>query len=185
MPRGPRDNAPGIRHVIGEGVSGRALFYGGEQRRRFLALVGAAYTRYSISVLAYCVLTTHYHLLVETTENDLSRSIQWLNSRYAESVNAEENDRGHVFGARFWSRRITSDADLVGTTRYIARNPVRAGLCRQADEWPWSSYSVLVNGLRRPPFLRPERILTYFSSREAEAIRRLRAFVEDGLVAAA
>jgi len=184
MPRPPRENVPGTYHVVGEGVSSRALFSGGETRRVFLALVNGAYERYSLSVTAYCLLSTHYHLIVQTTEADLSRSMQWLNSRYAERINAEARERGHLFGARFWSRRITSDPDLLATTRYIALNPVKAEICRSAEQWPWSSYSIFVRGLRRPPFFDPSLILSLFGAREDVALRRLRAYVEDGLTAA-
>lgn len=185
MPRRPRDTTPGIRHVVGESVSSRALFVGNEPRRLFFALLNGTHERYSLSVLAFCLLSTHYHLIVETRENDLSRSLQWLNSRFAESINAEERGRGHLFASRFWSRRITSDADLLATTRYIALNPVRAGICESPEEWPWSSYSMLVRGLRRPPWFDPTLVLTLLAPREDVALRNLRAFVEDGLSAVA
>ena len=180
MPRSPRDNAPGLRHVIGQSVSARALFYDNHARRTFMALLTGTFERYSLSVVAYCLLSTHYHLIVETTEPDLSRSLQWLNSRFAETINGEAGERGHLFGARFWSKRIETDEQLLGTVRYLARNPIEAGLCRSAEEWPWSSYTVLVLGMRRPPFLRPGLVLSLLGS-GTTALRRLRAFVEDGV----
>ena len=185
MPRPTRENAPGIYHIGAQSVSSRPLFFGNEMRRFFLALLDRTYKRYSMSVIAYCVLSTHYHLLIRTTEEDLSRSLQWLNSRYAETINAEERDRGHLFGARFWSRRIASDDDLLATARYIALNPVKAGMCRRPDEWPWSSYAVLVRGVRRPACLDPAPLLAQFGPRDDVALRRFRAYVEDALSDAA
>lgn len=165
-------------------MSSRALFYNSHARDLFLRLVGAAWNRYSLDVVAYCLLSTHYHLIVRTTEPDLSRSLQWLNGRFGSLVNAHEDDRGHVFGARFWSKRIESDGQLFATTRYIAQNPVEAGLCRLAADWRWSSYSVLVRGLRKPLFLNPRPLFDAFGGGEAVAIRSLRALVEDAVVVA-
>jgi REP element-mobilizing transposase RayT len=179
MPRVPRLQVPGLFHIGAGSVSSRALFYDDLARELFFRLMTRAFERYSLNVASYCLLSTHYHLLVRTTEPDLSRSLQWLNGCFGARLNQIEGDRGHVFGARFWSRRILSDADLLATTRYIARNPVEAGLCRDAADWRWSSYAVLVRGFRRPPFLDPSPIVGVFGGDERAAIERLRGLVED------
>lgn len=185
VPRPPRDNAPGIFHAIGRSVTSRALFYDNAARRTFLGLMNGTYERYSFSVVAYCLLSTHVHLIVETTEPDFSRSMQWLNSRFAEAINAEEGGHGHLFGSRFSSKRIESDEHLLGAVRYIARNPVEAGICRAPEDWPWNSYAVLVHGMRRPSFLHPGRVLRMFGPDRDAALLRMQAFVEQGVKVAA
>ena len=185
MPRALRLQVPGLFHLGATSVSSRALFYDNRAHELFFRLLNKAFERYSLNVVSYCLLSTHYHLLVRTTEPDLSRSLQWLNGCFGARLNAMERDRGHVFGARFWSRRIASDADLLATTRYIARNPVEAGLCRDPADWCWSSYSVLIRGLRRPPFLDPAALVDVFGGDERAAIPRLRGLVEDVTVAPA
>jgi putative transposase len=179
MPRPPRLQAPGLHHVIGESVSSRALLYDNAARHLFFGRLAATTARYSHSIVGYCLLSTHYHLIVRTTEDDLSRGMQWMNSRFAEAINASEGERGHLFGARFWSKRIESDEQLIGVARYIALNPIKAGLCHLAEDWRWSSYSVLVRGLWRPPFFEPRPLITLLGPDEQRAIRRLRAIVED------
>lgn len=182
MPRPPRIEVPGgIYHVWAVSVTSRALFYANPARERFYSLLDAVTSRYSLEVLAYVLLSTHYHLLVRIEEPDLSRAMQWLNSRFATAINAEENARGHVFGARFGSKLVTGDAQMLATVRYIARNPVEAGICRRAADWPWSSYTVLVNGRRRPRFLAPSFVLRVLDENEDRALRKLEALVEDGL----
>ena len=179
MPRPSRDQAPGVRHVNAKSVTSRALFYDNDARRTFLTFLNAVTARYSLEILAYVLLSTHYHLLVRTTEPDLSRSMQWLNSRFAEAVNGAEGERGHVFGARFSAKLVTTDDQLLATVRYIARNPVEAGICDRASDWPWSSYTVLVRRQRRLRFFTPSFVLQVLDANEERALRRLEALVED------
>jgi REP-associated tyrosine transposase len=157
------------------------LFSGNDRRWTFFSFVNAMIERYSLEILFYVLLSTHYHMLVRIQERDLSRGMQWLNSRFATAINDEEGEHGHVFGARFGSTHVTSDAQLLTTVRYIARNPVEAGICRRAEDWPWSSYTVLVQRRRRPRFLRPAFVLGAFEPNEERALRRLEALVEDDL----
>ena len=183
MPRPPRIQIPGgVYHVHAVAVTSRALFYDNDMRRTFLSFVNATTVRYSLEILAYVLLSTHYHMLVRITEPDLSRAMQWLNSRFATAVNHGEGERGHVFGARFGSTLVTDDSQLLATVRYIARNPVKAGVCRRSGDWPWSSYTLLVHRRRRPRFLEPSFVLRVLDPNEERALRRLEALVEDGLV---
>jgi len=182
MPRPPRIDVPGIHHVWAVAVSSGALFFDNLARERFFSFLDAVTARYSLQIVAYVLLSTHYHLLVRTEEPDLSRAMQWLNSRFATTMNAIYGDRGHVFGARFGSKLVTSDAQLLESLRYIARNPVEAGMCTRARDWRWSSYAVLVNGWRWPPFLEAGGVLRLLGESEDRALRRLEALVEDDLV---
>jgi REP-associated tyrosine transposase len=154
-------------------------------RRRFLRLLDAAAERYAWHVQMYCLLTTHYHLLVRIDEPNLARGMQWLNGIYGAAVNAIERDRGHVFGSRYGSRAVTTDAYLLEVIRYIALNPVRAGLCTDPVDWPWGSYRLLVLGLETPSILDADSLLGLFGRDRARARRRLESFIRDGLVAVA
>lgn len=185
MPRAHRLQAPGTYHLYAQSVSCRPLFRDSSARRRFLTLVDTCVARYAWHVQAYCVLTTHYHLLVRTEAPNLGRGMQWLNGVYGATINAHEGDRGHVFGARYGSRSVTSDSYHLEVVRYIALNPVRAGLCSDPGDWPWSSHRLLVRNLRTPAFLEPDEVLQLFARDRARARRRLEAFVSDGLIAAA
>ena len=170
-------------HLYAQSISCRALLPDAASRQFFLRLVDAATDRYVWRVQAYCLMTTHYHLLVTTEEENLGRGMQWLNGFYASTLNAVTEDRGHVFGARYGSRPVSTDAYLLEVLRYIALNPVRAGLCSDPADWPWSSYRVIVRGLRPPPFLDVEFVLRLFSTRDgATARRRFEAFVWDGML---
>jgi hypothetical protein len=88
-------------------------------------------------------MTTHFHLLVETPKANLSDGMHSLNHVYAKTFNRRHDKRNHVFGKRFWHDVILSDEQLVAVTRYIALNPVKAGLCKRPQDWPWSNYGAL------------------------------------------
>ena len=92
--------------------------------------------------LAFCLMTTHYHLVLETTRQNLSDGMQMLNGDYAQGFNGKYERWGHVFGDRYWSRALADTDELERSCEYVLENPVRAGLCRDSSEWPWSACRV-------------------------------------------
>jgi REP element-mobilizing transposase RayT len=181
MARPLRVQHPGTHHVFAQSVSCRPLFADAAARRRFLRLIDATASRYLWHVQAYCLMTTHYHVLIRIEDANLARGMQWLNGVYGALVNVIEQDRGHVFGARYGSSPVTTDAYHLEVMRYIALNPVRAGICEDPADWPWSSYRLLVRNLATPPILDADEVLRLFGRDRAIARRRLEAFVCDGL----
>lgn len=163
---------------MGRGVAGLPLFCGPADRDIFLETVGETVERQGWICLGYVVLTTHYHLLLRTPEPDLAHGMQRLNGHYAQGFNRRHGGRGHVFESRYLSLLVQSDAHLLWLFRYLAWNPVEAGLCEDPKDWDWSSYRCLL-GLQRPPrFLAVDAALAYFGHDRARARTRLRAFVE-------
>jgi REP element-mobilizing transposase RayT len=155
------------------------LFRDDAERTQFLSLSARLVAGRSWSCLAYCLLSTHYHLLVRTRGADLAAGMQFLNGRYAQWLNWLRDERGHVFQARYHSVLVTWDGHLLELHRYIALNPVRASLVAQPEEWPWSSYGALL-GLTPPATCLDVRgALRYFGGTPDEARRRLQAFVMD------
>ena len=76
-----------------------------------------------------------------------------IHETFAQSLNQRHELQGHVFGARFYGGLVRSDRHVVGCMRYIARNPVRAQMCRRARDWPWSAHRALAGLADAPPFL--------------------------------
>lgn len=166
---------------MARGVAGLPLFRTDGDRDLFLATVEDTVLRHEWICLAYVVLGTHYHLLVRTPEpDDLAPGMKRLNGNYAQSFNRRHRGRGHVFESRYASVLVESDGHLRWLFRYLAWNPVNAGLCDDPKDWPWSSYPRLL-GLRhaRPPrFLAVDAALGLFGRTPAHARARLRDFVE-------
>lgn len=155
------------------------LFLQDRERGFFLRLLEGVVGRLQWRCRSYCVLGTHYHLLVETPEANLDRGMQRLNSQYAQWFNWRHERRGHLVADRYYSALIERESHAIEVVRYIARNPIRAGLCRSPEEWPWSSYAATIGLVPSPPFLAAEELVSWFSPKRGAGIRRLRAFVED------
>lgn len=140
MSRVPRTSLPdGYFHVVARGVDRRTpLFRDGTDRTGFLRLLRHAVVRYDWTCFALCVMSTHYHVVLESRQVDLSAGLQWLNGVYARHFNRRHDRFGHVFGDRFSTRVIESEEHLLEACAYVLLNPVKAGLCERADDWPWS-----------------------------------------------
>ena len=167
--------------MISHAVRPAVLFEDDVDRTFFLSVVAETVRKLDWTCMEICLLDTHYHLLVETCDWSLSAGMHRINHRHACRYNARHRRRGHVTEARFYSRRIRTEADLIAVYGYIARNPVRAGICTRCEDWPWGSYSALIKGSERMSFVDPSRVLGCLSDDRERAIEMLRAYV-DGAV---
>lgn len=142
MGRVPRTSLPdGYFHVVARGVAGGPIFLDDADRAAFLRLVALCERRHGWTCHALTLLSTHYHLVLETTRERLSAGLHSLNGRYARLFNRRHGRFGHLFAERFAARVIESDEYLYDACAYVLLNPVRAGLCDRPDDWPWSSSS--------------------------------------------
>jgi putative transposase len=141
MSRLPRYVFPprGTFHVGTRGVDGTPIFRTETDRRFFLRLLADVVERNNWFVHVFCLMTNHFHLVVESRLDELSNGLHRLNGVYAQAFNRRYGRKGHLFGDRFWSGLIESDDELEATCRYVLANPVRAGLCIDASAWPWSA----------------------------------------------
>jgi REP element-mobilizing transposase RayT len=174
-----RDLAAGLFHVYTHCVwAAPALYRDDADRLTCVRELARATAKVEWTCVAYCVMTTHYHLILDVDDDVLARGMHALNFRYACYFNQRHASLGHVQAARYASRRIRDDADLATTFRYVARNPVEAGICAAPADWPWSSYAGTV-GLSAPqPFVDASAVIRCFGDDREEAIGALRAFVE-------
>lgn len=171
--------AAGLFHITCHSVWTTDLFRDDVDRLALLGEVATIVAGPAWTCLAFCLMTTHYHLILEVGEGTLPTGMKRVNSRYACRYNSRHRLRGHVFGGRYGSRRLATDGHLLATFAYVARNPVEAGLCRSPTEWPWSSYAGTV-GLGEPQsFVDASRVICSFGGTREIAIARLRAYVED------
>ena len=140
MARVLRSSLPdGYFHVFARRTAdGGPLFRDDEDRLTFLALAGTEGRRHGWECHAYCLMGTHYHLVLEAPREALSRGLQRLNGLYARYFNLRHDRFGHVFAGRFSARVIEDEAYLYDACAYVVLNPVKAGLCDRVEEWPWS-----------------------------------------------
>ena len=121
-------------------------FFGDDDYRAYLSLLGEWSRTHAVRVWAYCLMPNHVHLiLVPPTEDALCRCVGETHRRYSRRVNFREGWRGHLWQSRFASYPM-DDAYTLTAAAYIERNPVQAGLVPEAAEWPWSSSAGHVAG---------------------------------------
>lgn len=178
MARPPRLEIPGgIYHVTARGNERAPIYWNDDDRARFLELLAKVRSDFEWSVLAHCLMTNHYHLLVRISEPNLARGMRQLNGIYAQAFNRTRGRVGHLFQGRYDARLVQADDHLRAVVRYIVRNPVRAGLCRDAQAWRWSSHRATL-ALEPPWFVDTTTLLAYYGSPATEARERYRAHVE-------
>jgi REP element-mobilizing transposase RayT len=155
------------------------LFHDDLDRRHLLDELRRSVALHSWRCVAYCLMTTHFHFLVDVPRDTLHRGMHAINFRYAMAFNIRHGTRGHVFSGRYFAKRIEDPEYLLTAFRYIARNPTDAKLCGAPGEWRWSSYGAAV-GLGAPiPFVNASDILGEFHPVPELAVAALRSFVEE------
>lgn len=144
MPRPPRIRLPNITfHVVHRGNNKAPTFYAPQDYALYLMLLEAAARRYETQVHAYVLMTNHVHLLVTSSLADgVSRTMQYTAGRYAAAVNVHLGRSGTLWEGRFRSSPIDTDRYLLACYRYIELNPVRAGMVKRPQDYPWSSIGV-------------------------------------------
>ena len=124
--------------MTARGVAGLPIFLADVDRLDFLSLLKAVTKASAWSCHVFCLMTTHYHVVIETSLESLSRGMHQLNWKYAVLYNKRYGRRGHLFESRFSAWVIRDDAHLEATCNYVLTNPARAGL-DTADPWPWAA----------------------------------------------
>jgi REP-associated tyrosine transposase len=182
MARRPRIQTPGLYHLMGRAVARRELFHDDVDRIVLLRQLARMIVKRGWSCHAYCLMTTHYHLVVRTYDHDLAVGMHFLQSAYARHFNQRHDELGHVFFRRYHSVLIERESHLIELNRYLALNPVRAGLCRAPEEWPWSSYAAAAGLVTSPTFLTTEPLLSLLGVDVERSRTELRTLVAEEAV---
>ncbi|MDN4035607.1 transposase [Massilia sp. YIM B02443] len=184
MNRPLRLEFPGaLYHVTARGDNRGLIFMDDADRRKWLSIMSLVSARFNVAAHAYCQMGNHYHLVIETIEGNLSQGMRQLNSIYSQYFNRRHDRVGHVFQGRYKAILIQRESHLFELARYIALNPVRAGLVAHAGEWQWSHYNASIGVTAAPAWLVTDWLLNQFSTHGDRAVNVYRAFVADGMTA--
>jgi putative transposase len=176
----PRPQEGGLwYHVGARGVRKLPIVQDDDDRSIFLTHLGEIVVRFGWELTAFCLMTTHYHLVLRTPEPNIAAGMHRLNLIHARAFNKKHEYEGHLFDARYWSEVIESDEYLFEASRYVVLNPVRAELCHKPSEWPWSSYRQTV-GLDPPAEYLSLDWLDMFDPDRERAQALYRSFVYEG-----
>ena len=172
--------AGAVYHITSRGNAQRPIYLDDTDRNNFLELLAVACKRFGWLCHTYCLMTNHYHLLIETQQATLSKGMKYLNGCYTQTFNQRHRSVGHVFQGRFKSILVEQDCYLLELSRYIILNPVRAQMVRSAKDWPWSSYRALVGLAVADDFLTTDVILNHFGENRVKAQMAYQEFVKQG-----
>jgi len=181
MARRPRGEIyAGTYHVTTRSAGPIPMFLDDRDRRRFCELLAKTIRTHRWVCRAFCLMTTHYHLLVDVEDNALQPGMHSINGPYAQRFNARHGRSGHLRGDRYRAREVRSDGHMLYLVRYISLNPVKAGFCERPSEWRWGSYRGLAGldaGFR---FVQHARLRSLFGPDPGSAAR-LRGYVGEGV----
>ena len=169
-----------LYHVTARGNAQQDIYLTDEDRQAFLTLLQRACERYHWLCHAYCLMSNHYHLLIETQTPTLSKGMKYLNGTYTQAFNRLHKRVGHVFQGRYKGILVEKDSYLLELSRYIVLNPVRAHMVRSAKDWPWSSYRATAGQAKAHPLLITDTILGNFGRMRKSAQEKYKAFVQQG-----
>ncbi len=172
--------AGALYHVTSRGDRREDIYLDDADRRNYLSVLSEVCDRFNWVVHAYCLMSNHYHLLIETPDSNLAMGMRQLNGVYTQRFNRRHARVGHVFQGRYKAIIVQKDSYLLELARYIVLNPVRARMVRRAQDWPWSSYRATAGLAEHPQWLNTDWLLSGFNKRKSMAIHAYRAFVSEG-----
>ena len=178
MARPLRIEYPGaFYHITSRGNERKDIFRSARDREKFLSYPESSTQRYAAVIHVYCLLTNHYHLLLETPLGNLSQIMRHINGAYTTYFNSRRQRSGHLFQGRYKAIVVDADEYAGELSRYIHLNPVRAGIVERPEEYQWSSYQCYIGYRKKPQWLKTDFISEYFGKKVSTAQKRYRKFV--------
>lgn len=172
--------AGGLYHVTSRGDGREDIYLSDADRQAWLEVFGQVCKRFNWVCHAWCQMTNHYHILIETPEPNLSQGMRQLNGVYTQRFNRAHARVGHVFQGRYKAILVERDSYLLELARYVVLNPLRARMVKRLENWPWSSYPATCGQLPAPEWLQADWVLAQFGKQRASAIRKYVEFVHEG-----
>lgn len=180
MPRFPRQKyEDAMYHITVRGNNREKIFFCDDDKIRYLDTLKRYKEKFKINLYAYCLMDNHVHLVIDCNGQDISRIMKGISLSHAIYINKKYDRCGHLFQDRFTSKIIDSDRYMQWVSRYIHRNPVRAGITKTAIEYKWSSINIYMGQKDYYKIIDEEFILKYFSSNKAIARRKYIEYVDD------
>ena len=172
--------AGALYHVTSRGNRQEDIYESDQDREAFLKVLADSCAQFNWVCHAYCLMTNHYHLMIETPDGNLSNGMRQLNGIYSQTFNRSHQRAGHVFQGRYKAILVEKEDYLLELSRYILLNPVRAQMVRSPIEWPWSSYRAMVNRTAKPEWLSVDWLLSAFAQERSVAVTKFEQFVVAG-----
>ena len=171
----------GTFHVWNRGVNKADIVFDDVDRQYFLDLIPEVIRRFNWIIIELVLMTNHFHLVINTPEPTLSRGMQWLEQTFAQYINRRHERVGHLFQGRFKHQLVESGSYLLELLRYVALNPVRAGMVERPEDYRWSTYRWLAGYEKAPDWYQPGRVLEVLGADRATQLNEFRKFTDAGV----
>jgi len=176
MSRPLRIEYPGAwYHVMNRGRRSESIYLDKQDFLMFIDLLIELNEMWNVNVAAYCLMENHYHVLLQTPEGNISRCMRHLNSIYTQRYNRRHGFDGQLFRGRYKSILVCNDSHLLQLVRYIHKNPVKAGIVKNIQDYEWSSYKGYLSYAKKWDWLYKGYILSMITPKKRG---RLKPFVE-------
>ena len=173
-----REQQPGFYHVVARGNNKQRIFLTNADRQLFLATLDRIALKFGWTVYAYCLMRNHYHLVLQVSDQGLSRGMCELQTAYAREFNKRHGRINHLFGKRYWSDRLGDNRRFLNTIRYVLQNPRRAGREGPLEGYAWSSYAATIGLALSAVKLAKDRLLAHFAGSPGSEIAALVEFCD-------
>ena len=172
--------AGALYHVTTRGDRHEDIYLDDQDRLDWLDVLALTCQRFNWVVHAYCQMTNHYHLLVETVDGNLSKGMRQLNGVYTQRFNKRHDQVGHLFQGRYKAILVQKDSYLLELSRYVVLNPIRAHMVKNLNQWAWSSYMATMGAVTGPKWLDTDWLLSQFSKQRIQARAKYHEFITQG-----
>jgi len=178
MSRALRIEYPGAwYHVMNRGRRVEKIFYDNDDYQMFVDLLEETSEMWNIRVAAYCLMPNHYHILIQTPEANISRSMRHINGVYTQRFNRKHSCDGQLFRGRYKSILVSADNYLLQLVRYIHRNPVKSGVVDKLDDYVWSSHKGYLSVAKKWNWLNKAFIFSMLTKNRQKWLTTYRKFI--------
>ncbi|WP_038172819.1 REP-associated tyrosine transposase [Vibrio pacinii] len=173
--------AGALYHVTSRGNARQPIYLDEQDFALFIEVLDQVCERFNWVIHSYCLMTNHYHLLVETPDGNLSKGMRQLNGVYTQKFNRKHQRVGHLYQGRYKAILVDKNSYLLEVGRYIVLNPVRAHMVDCPSEYEWSSWPFLMGSKEAPTWLSVEQTLLLFGKQKKSARLKYQEFVLSGI----
>lgn len=166
-------------HVMNRGRRGEAVFQSRGDYQCFIDILHEAVELFSFRISAYCLMANHYHMLVQTPDANLSRAMRHINGVYTQRFNSQHGYDGQLFRGRYKAILVSEDRYLLQLVRYIHKNPVRAGIAVNPEQYVWSSHRAYLSKAKKWEWLHKQFILSMLAENSKHGLELYRSFMAE------
>ena len=183
MPRGLRIWFPGAwDHIIARGNNAEAIFFSPRDYLKYLSLLREGQVRYDFRLHAYALMANHAHLLIETGQQPIAKTMQWVQTTYTCYVNRKHGRVGHLFQGRYRSLLVERDSYLLRAEPVYSPEPGSSEARSNPAKYRWSGYHAYTNSNHAgQELVTTHFILGLFDPRKEHQASLYREFIEGGV----